>query len=209
MRGCPCAARARRSCPVAVYGNRHYDDAVLELKTLGEAAGCVTLGAAAFVAQHCLNPDMGRGRPDASDLAVMKRFGSALRAKADGLAGSMPPLSVPGAFPYKEYKPTPFAPELLDAETCIRCGLCARTCPVRIIDSETYAVTEPERCLFCFGCVRICPVAVRGRVPKSRPCSPLKWRDWQPDVRSAASRNCSFRESILFYQINKGLAFLQ
>lgn len=30
-----------------------------------------------------------------------------------------------GAFPYKEYKPTPFAPELLDAETCIRCGLCA------------------------------------------------------------------------------------
>ena len=32
---------------------------------------------------------------------------------------------------------TPFAPELLDAETCIRCGLCARTCPVRIIDSET------------------------------------------------------------------------
>lgn len=42
-----------------------------------------------------------------------------------GLAGSMPPLSVPGAFPYKEYKPTPFAPELLDAETCIRCGLCA------------------------------------------------------------------------------------
>ena len=154
---------------VAVYGNRHYDDAVLELKTLGEAAGCVTLGAAAFVAQHCLNPDMGRGRPDASDLAVMKRFGSALRAKADVLAGSMPPLSVPGAVPYKEYKPTPFAPELLDAETCIRCGLCARTCPVRIIDSETYAVTEPERCLFCFGCVRICPVAVRGPRPEVAP----------------------------------------
>ena len=131
--------------PVAVYGNRHYDDAVLELKTLGEAAGCVTLGAAAFVAQHCLNPDMGRGRPDASDLAVMKRFGSALRAKADGLAGSMPPLSVPGAVPYKEYKPTPFAPELLDAETCIRC------------------------CLFFFGCVRICPVAVRGPRPEVAP----------------------------------------
>ena len=112
---------------------------------------------------------MGRGRPDASDLAVVKRFGTALRAKADGLAGSMPPLSVPGAVPYKEYKPTPFAPELLDAETCIRCGLCARTCPVRIIDSETYAVTEPERCLFCFGCVRICPVAVRGPRPEVAP----------------------------------------
>lgn len=167
--GLPLRGEGTPFVPVAVYGNRHYDDAVLELKTLGEAAGCVTLGAAAFVAQHCLNPDMGRGHPDASDLAVMKRFGSALRAKADGLAGSMPPLSVPGAFPYKEYKPTPFAPELLDAETCIRCGLCARTCPVRIIDSETYAVTEPERCLFCFGCVRICPVAVRGPRPEVAP----------------------------------------
>ena len=146
--GLPLRGEGTPFVPVAVYGNRHYDDAVLELKTLGEAAGCVTLGA---------------------DLAVMKRFGSALRAKADGLAGSMPPLSVPGAVPYKEYKPTPFAPELLDAETCIRCGLCARTCPVRIIDSETYAVTEPERCLFCFGCVRICPVAVRGPRPEVAP----------------------------------------
>lgn len=41
--------------------------------------------------------------------------------------------------------------------------------PVRIIDSETYAVTEPERCLFCFGCVRICPVAVRGPRPEVAP----------------------------------------
>ena len=79
--GLPLHGEGTPFVPVAVYGNRHYDDAVLELKTLGEAAGCVTLGAAAFVAQHCLNPDMGRGRPDASDLAVMKRFGSALRAR--------------------------------------------------------------------------------------------------------------------------------
>ena len=62
--GLPLRGEGTPFVPVAVYGNRHYDDAVLELKTLGEAAGCVTLGAAAFVAQHCLNPDMGRGRPE-------------------------------------------------------------------------------------------------------------------------------------------------
>ena len=56
--GLPLRGEGTPFVPVAVYGNRHYDDAVLELKTLGEAAGCVTLGAAAFVAQHCLNPDM-------------------------------------------------------------------------------------------------------------------------------------------------------
>lgn len=171
--------------PVAVYGNRHYDDAVLELKTLGEAAGCVTLGAAAFVAQHCLNPDMGRGRPDASDLAVMKRFACSAARRwpcrfhaASDVPGAVRTRSTTDAVRARVagrrnlYPLRPVRPDV----------------PGRIIDSETYAVTEPERCLFCFGCVRICRSRCAGRVPKSRPCSPLKWRDWQPDVRSAASR---------------------
>lgn len=121
--GLPLRGEGTPFVPVAVYGNRHYDDAVLELKTLGEAAGCVTLGAAAFVAQHCLNPDMGRGRPDASDLAVMKRFGSALRAKADGLAGSMPPLSVPGlsrtrSTNRRRSRPSCWTPKPVSAAAC-------------------------------------------------------------------------------------------
>lgn len=121
--GLPLRGEGTPFVPVAVYGNRHYDDAVLELKTLGEAAGCVTLGAAAFVAQHCLNPDMGRGRPDASDLAVMKRFGSALRAKADGLAGSMPPLSVRGlsrtrSTNRRRSRPSCWTPKPVSAAAC-------------------------------------------------------------------------------------------
>ena len=121
--GLPLRGEGTPFVPVAVYGNRHYDDAVLELKTLGEAAGCVTLGAAAFVAQHCLNPDMGRGRPDASDLAVMKRFGSALRATADGLAGSMPPLSVPGlsrtrSTNRRRSRPSCWTPKPVSAAAC-------------------------------------------------------------------------------------------
>lgn len=152
---------------LATYGNRHYDDALLELKTLGEQAGCVTTGAGAFVAQHSLNPDMGRGRPDASDAAAMRGFGKALRAKLDGVSGEVPPLDVPGNAPYRAYQPTPFAPALLDAESCLHCGLCARVCPVRIIDPETFLVSAPERCLFCFGCVRACPVSVRGPRPEA------------------------------------------
>lgn len=167
--GLPLHGQGTPFAAVAVYGNRHYDDALLELKTLGEGAGCAAVGAAAFVAQHCLNPDMGRGRPDAADLAAMSRFGEALRAKVEGLARPLPALAVPGATPYREYKPAPFAPVLLDAEKCVRCGLCARTCPVRIIDPETFAVAEPERCLFCFGCVRGCPVSVRGPRPEIAP----------------------------------------
>ena len=153
----------------------------------------MTLGAAAFVAQHCLNPDMGRGRPDASDLAVMKRFGSALRAKADGLAGSIPPLRrAGGAVPYKGVQTDAVRARVAGRRNLYPLRPVRPDVPVRIIDSETCR-DRAERCLFCFGCVRICPVAVRGPRPKSRPCSPLKWRDWQPDVRSAASRNCSFR----------------
>ncbi len=151
--------------PVAVYGNRHYDDAVLELKTLGEAAGCETLGAGAFIAQHCLNPVMGHGRPDAADFAAIRRFGERLRDKAACSEGGLEALAVPGSVPYREYKPTPFAPVLLDTEACTRCGACVRACPVRIIEPETLAAAEPERCLFCFGCVRACPAGVRGPHP--------------------------------------------
>lgn len=165
--GLPVRGRGTPFVAVAVYGNRHYDDALLELKTLAEQAGCVTAGAGAFVAQHSLNPDMGRGRPDASDAAAMRGFGKALRAKLDGVSGEVPPLDVPGNAPYRAYQPTPFAPALLDAESCLHCGLCARICPVRIIDPETFLVNAPERCLFCFGCVRACPVSVRGPRPEA------------------------------------------
>ena len=187
--GLPLAGERTKWLPVVVYGNRNYDDALLELMTLGEAAGCVTLGAAAFVAQHCLNPDMGRGRPDAKDAEAVRRFAGMIRERLGH--ERVEPVSVPGSRPYREYRPTPFAPVLLDPKACTRCGLCVRACPVRIIEPETLEVAEPDRCLFCFGCVNACPVGARGPHPSVAPA-------FRAQMAALGARCTTRREAELF-----------
>lgn len=50
-----------------VYGNRDYDDALLELADIAIADGFEVIGAGAFIAQHCIFPKVANGRPDSSD----------------------------------------------------------------------------------------------------------------------------------------------
>ena len=53
---------------VCVYGNRNYDDALLELKDISEANGFVPIAAGAFIARHSIFSDVAVGRPDKEDL---------------------------------------------------------------------------------------------------------------------------------------------
>ena len=56
---------------VAVYGNRHYDDALLELSDLLSENGFQLISAGAFIAQHSIFPKVGTHRPDADDYQQM------------------------------------------------------------------------------------------------------------------------------------------
>ena len=51
---------------IAVYGNRDYDDALLELTDLLEARGFRVVGAGAFIAKHSIFPTVAADRPDGS-----------------------------------------------------------------------------------------------------------------------------------------------
>ena len=62
---------------VAVYGNRHYDDALLELSDLLSENGFQIISAGAFIAQHSIFPKVGAHRPDADDYLLMNVFGLA------------------------------------------------------------------------------------------------------------------------------------
>nr|WP_317324020.1 4Fe-4S binding protein [uncultured Flavonifractor sp.] len=144
---------------VAVYGNRAYEDALLEVRDALTAGGFQVVAAAAFVAQHSIAPTIAQGRPDAADLDNAAAFGQAV---LDKLAGPAPltPAAVPGNTPYKDWKGISFHPAA--GERCISCGLCAARCPVGAIPTGQPSQTDPERCVTCMRCVSLCPRQARS-----------------------------------------------
>ena len=146
--------------PVAVYGNRDFDDALVEAADLLEAAGFGLLAAGAFVGEHSFTRLVGTDRPDAADVEAAVALGAAAADKLAALGGARPePLALPGNRPYTEYKADlPFTPLTTDA--CTECGACARVCPMDAIDPADVRVVD-ARCITCNACVKICPVAAK------------------------------------------------
>ncbi len=83
---------------VAGNGNRHYDDAVLELHDIMTEQGFRTVSAGAFIAQHSIFPKVGKARPDAEDMADIKAFAE---KSAELVAKGFGEISLPGNRPYK------------------------------------------------------------------------------------------------------------
>ena len=48
---------------------------------------------------------------------------------------------------------------VLAAQTCVRCGICARTCPAHAIEMRPKPVFDYRRCIRCFCCQEFCPRA--------------------------------------------------
>ncbi len=141
------------------YGNRAYDDALLELKDLCEAQGFRAVAASAWIAPHTFSAKIGAGRPDERDRRQIGEFAEAVRAL---LAAGVPEgaqLSVPGHRPYCPVKVMPFHPEA-DGR-CIRCRRCVAACPVGAISPEAPEKTDAAKCIDCLACVHACPVHAR------------------------------------------------
>ncbi|MDD7289263.1 MAG: 4Fe-4S binding protein [Clostridiales bacterium] len=149
--------------PVVCYGNRNYDDALMELSLTLEAGGFTTLAAAAFSCQHAFSRTQAAGRPDTSDLTIAGGFADQVwkKGEADGpisakVKGSNPvgPYYTPRdrhGNPINILKVKPRT-----TEDCTNCGLCARQCPLGSINPENAReMTGP--CMKCNRCVRHCP----------------------------------------------------
>ena len=147
------AGHGTRAILLAVYGNRHYDDALLEAVDLFGANGFSVPAAGAFVAEHSMTAKVGAGRPDAEDMAAIADF--ARRAARIIASGESANVAVPGNRPYKALPPAAdIRPQTLDS--CTQCGLCASVCPKRVIDADN-AAQVAQGCLRCCACVKICP----------------------------------------------------
>ena len=143
---------------VSVYGNRAYDDTLIELKDLMESHGFKLLSAAAVIAQHSIFPKIAEGRPNADDMEKLHEFAS----KSRELLIQIPKMSavsrlmVKGNRPYRDTKPIPLHPEGSKGK-CISCHACVKMCPVGAITMKEPYKTNEKKCISCGRCVVVCP----------------------------------------------------
>ncbi len=136
---------------VCAYGNRAYEDTLIELYDIAKEAGFRPVAAIAAIAEHSIARQFAHGRPDDDDRDTLSSFAEAIRDKL--AAGDYPEPAIPGNRPYKERKVIGPVPEA-DGK-CTDCGLCSRLCPVQAIGTD-------NPCIFCMRCIKVCPHSARS-----------------------------------------------
>ncbi|NCD11457.1 MAG: 4Fe-4S ferredoxin [Epsilonproteobacteria bacterium] len=149
---------------VVVYGNREFEDALLELKHLVIEQGFVPVAGAAFIGEHSFSTvefPVAQGRPDSADMACARAFGEEVHAKIAALESLVGvEIEVPGNFPYKNGMPAnSVAP--VSGVACTACGVCESVCPTGAIEVGHEVITEASLCIRCCACIRACPHEVR------------------------------------------------
>ena len=181
---------------IVVYGNREFEDALLELKNLAIELGFTPVAGGAFIGEHSYDSQttpIATGRPDARDMDKAKQFGESIREKINKLHpfGETPPLHVPGNFPYQEWRsprsPSDMAPITVES-LCTLCAECAAACPTAAVIVEDMVVTNQGECIRCSACVKKCPTGARI------------WESpWIDQVSKWLSENCSQRKEPQVY----------
>jgi ferredoxin len=152
---------------LVVYGNREYEDALLELKLRLEKCGFIVIAAAAFIGEHTFSRKIATGRPDANDVATAGTFGAQIaRVAGNNLNGR---LTIKGNYPFVAEGFDPAKPRALTFyaiistnNSCVSCGLCAENCPWQAIDRKDYHIIDSARCMLCFRCIKYCPTNAKA-----------------------------------------------
>jgi len=155
--------------PVVLYGNRDFDDGLIELRDILEKHGFRTAAAAAFIGEHSFSYILAAGRPDEADLEIARDFAGKAAEKIKGITDihNLGPVFVEGVpDPYRGYyqprdrKGNPVdirKVKPLTKENCDNCLICADVCPMGSISRDN--VREfTGICIKCGACIKKCPV---------------------------------------------------
>lgn len=187
---------------IAVYGNREFDDALVELQDISTDRGFIPVAAGAFIGEHSYATEdrpLGLGRPDGADLDAAAAFGRRIREKLEGIdtpkaAGT---LAVPGNRPYKvpenlykmkKIRETFAFTPVTDMDRCTQCELCVEACPEGAIDSCDVTDIDRDKCILCFACVKVCPEAAKS----------LPVPDFHAAIDQMAAANAERKQPVTF-----------
>ncbi len=153
---------------VVVYGNRNFDDALIELRNILEGDGFHVIAAGAFIGEHSFSRVLAMGRPDDKDMVIAHEFAYQIYQKILN-SHLYETITVKGNQPYgKYYMPKDKAGNPVDIrkvapktnKNCMGCKLCAEICPMGSID-----INDPSKlkgiCIKCGACIKKCPVSAK------------------------------------------------
>lgn len=146
-----------RCVVLTVYGNRAYEDTLLELSDLAAGSGFRVIAAAAAVAEHSILHQYAAGRPDSRDEEQLRGFAGRILEKLRSGAEDAP--AIPGNRPYRKAGGAGLVPKATKA--CTGCGLCAEKCPTGAISKQDPKKTDGKACISCMRCVSLCPHGAR------------------------------------------------
>lgn len=146
---------------VAVYGNRHYDDALIDLREMAIRLGLRPIAAAAFIGEHSYSTrdyPVAKGRPDNDDKKTARDFGRQIYEKLSEIdnLGEIPALRLPGTEPLPERRKIGASHAETAPNKCNKCGVCETVCPTGAIYFKKGYQTDSERCTICCACIKAC-----------------------------------------------------
>lgn len=156
------------SIAVTVYGNRNYDDALIELTDILNSNGFKVIAGGAFIGEHSFSKSLAKNRPDDKDMAIAVEFANQLKVKIID-QNNIEPVEVSGNRPYRYYYiPKNEHDEPVDIRKvtpktnsrCTNCMLCVRLCPMGSIDNEDVSKVKGI-CIKCGACVKLCPMQAK------------------------------------------------
>ena len=150
-----------RAVLVCAYGNRAYEDTLVELEDAAKQAGFQVIAAVAAIAEHSIARQFAAGRPDAKDAAQFSDFAKQIQQKLSAADTSEP--SIPGNRPYKKAGGAGMVPKA--TKDCTNCGTCAAECPVQAIDKKDPKKVDEKACISCMRCIAVCPQGARKLNP--------------------------------------------
>lgn len=146
---------------LCVYGNRAYEDTLLELEDSAEQAGFQVVAAVAAIAEHSIARQFATGRPDEQDERKLYDLAEQIREKL--AAGNTSTPETPGNRSYKKAGKIGMVPK--PTKSCTDCGVCAKECPVQAIDQEDPKKVKESICISCMRCISVCPHSARRLNP--------------------------------------------